>query len=83
MLEIKCKNCGKQLVSHPMRIQTCGCPNNTSIRGTSISGNNLSLVEIIPTHNKSVTSNVLSNDDLQYQEQRRKRKIRRIDFEER
>jgi hypothetical protein len=40
-------------------------------------------VEIIPTHNKSVTSNVLSNDDLQYQEQRRKRKIRRIDFEER
>lgn len=83
MLEIRCKNCGKELVSHPTQMRTCGCPNFTSIRGTNISGNNLKLVEIIQTHNKSVTSNVLSNEDLQYQEQRRKRKIRRIDFEER
>ena len=84
MLEIRCKNCGMVLVSHPTRIKTCSCPNATSIRGTNISGNNLNLVEIIPpTHNRSVTSNVLSNEDLQYQEQRRKRKIRHIDFEER
>ena len=83
MLEIRCKNCGKQLVSHPSRIQTCGCPNLTSIRGTNISGNNLSLVEIVQIPKQSATSDVLSNDDLQYQEQRRKRKIRRIDFEER
>ena len=83
MLEIRCKNCGMVLVSHPTRIKTCSCPNATSIRGTNISGNNLNLVEIIPPTHKSATSNVLSNDDLQYQEQRRKRKIRRIDFEER
>ena len=83
MLEIRCKNCGMVLVSHPTRIKTCSCPNSTSIRGTNISGNNLNLVEIIPPTHKSVTSNVLSNEDLQYQEQRRKRKIRRIDFEER
>ena len=83
MLEIRCKSCGKELISHPTRLKTCGCPNNTSIRGTNISGNNLSLVEIVQTPRQSATSNVLSNEDLQYQEQRRKRKIRRIDFEER
>jgi len=83
MLEIRCKNCGMVLVSHPTRIKTCSCPNATSIRGTNISGHNLNLVEIIPPTHKSATSNVLSYDDLQYQEQRRKRKIRHIDFEER
>ncbi len=83
MLVIKCKSCGRELQSHPSRMRSCGCPNLTSIRGTNISGNNLSLVEIVKGIKKSKESNVLSDQDLQYQEQRKQRKIRKLDFEER
>ncbi len=83
MLVIRCKNCGKELESHPTRMRSCGCPNLTSIRGTNISGNNLSLVEIVKAAKKNKVTNLLSDQDLQYQEQRKQRKIRRIDFEER
>lgn len=80
MLEIRCKNCGKELVSHPTQLRSCGCPNLTSIRGTNISGNNLQLVEIL-RRDVDTSNNVLSDQDLQYQEERKKRKIRKLDFE--
>ena len=82
MLEIRCKSCGKELVSHPTQLKSCGCPNLTSIRGTNISGNNLDQIEIL-RDGKEPRNNVLSNEDLQYQEQRKKRKIRKLEFEER
>ena len=43
---------------------------------------NLDLVEIVNTSYKKEDKNVLSNEDLKYQESRRTRKVRRIDFEE-
>ena len=82
MLVIRCKNCGKQLESHPTKVKSCQCENITSIHGTSISGKNLSLVEIIqsPKHKEQP---VLSKQDMEFQEQRKKRKVRKLDFEER
>ena len=56
--------------------------NYTSIRGTNITGKDLSLVEIISGHSKKKSS-LFSNDELAYPEARRKRKVRKIDFEER
>ena len=83
MLTIRCKSCGKELVSHPTKLKSCGCPNLTSIRGTNISGNNLQLVEIVEGAKVNKTNNVLTPEDLRYQEQRKQRKVRRIEFEER
>ena len=80
MLVIRCKSCGKQLQAHPSQMRSCQCPNLTSIRGTNISGNNLDQIEIL-RDGKEPRNNVLSNEDLQYQEQRKKRKIRKLDFE--
>ena len=82
MLVIRCKNCGKQLESHPTKMKSCQCENFTSILGTNISGNSLSLVEIIQTPSNKKQS-LLSKQDMEFQEQRKKRKIRRLDFEER
>ena len=82
MLVIKCKNCDKILQEHPTKMRCCQCENLTSIHGTSISAKNLSLVEIIqnPLERKLPT---LSKKDLEFQEQRKQRKIRKLDFEER
>ena len=82
MLVIRCKNCGKQLESHPSKTKSCQCENFTSILGTNISGKNLSLVEII-SNPKEKKQPLLSKQDMEFQESRRQRKVKRLDFEER
>ena len=82
MLLIRCKNCNKQLESHPTKTRSCQCENLTSIRGISISAKNLSLVEIIQNP-KEIHQPLLSKKDLEFQEQRKQRKVRRLEFEER
>ena len=82
MLLIRCKNCNKQLESHPTKTRSCQCENLTSIRGTSISAKNLSLVEIIQNY-QEIQQPILSKKDLEFQEQRKQRKVRRLEFEER
>ena len=82
MLVIRCKNCGKVLEEHPSQLKCCQCPNLTSIRGGNISGMDLTLVEIISgTKIKRQDQSTLTKQDLEYQEQRRQRKIRKLDFE--
>ena len=44
---------------------------------------NLDLVEIVNTSYKKDTNTILSNEDLQYQESRRTRRVRKMNFEER
>ena len=83
MLVIRCKNCNKQLESHPTKTRSCRCENFTSIRGTNISGNNLSLVEIIVNTTQNPQNSSLSKKDLEFQEKRKQRKVRKLDFEER
>ena len=80
MLVIRCKNCGKNLEEHPTKTRCCQCPNLTSIRGTNITANDLSLVEIVSGFSKQKKS-TLSREDVAWQEARQKRKVKRLDFE--
>ena len=52
----------------------------TTIRGDKISAVDLSQVVMLNSYT-SKKENVLSSEDVQWQEQRRKRKIRKLDFE--
>jgi len=82
MLKIRCKNCNKELLSHPSQTKCCGCDNVTSVCGEKITANDLSLVEIVTnTNNNQVKKSLFSREELEYQESRRNRKIRRLDFE--
>ena len=80
MLVIRCKNCGKNLEEHPTKTRCCQCPNLTSIRGGNITANDLSLVEIVTGYAKQKSSS-LSREDIAWQESRKQRKIKRLDFE--
>lgn len=82
MLKIRCKNCNTELESHSAKTKCCGCDNLTSIKGENITALDLSLVEIVsPRYNRKSTNNVLSNEDLAYQEARKNRKVRKLEFE--
>jgi len=55
----------------------------TTLTGDKISALDLSEVVLLNTEKNIKKQPLLSNADLKYQEERRKRKVRRITFEER
>ena len=80
MITVRCKECRKELCSNN-KTQVCGCPNMMSVRGDKVSAQDLGKVVMINSDKKKLSDKVLSNQDLAYQEQRRKRKVRKLDFD--
>jgi len=82
MLSARCKMCNKELTS-TSKVQFCGCPNQMKVVDDTIGANDLSQV-VLTKHEKIIKYHgILTNDDLKYQEERRKRKVRKLEFEER
>jgi len=81
MIRIKCKICNKELESHPTQSRCCGCSNMTQIIGDKITAVDLSKTMIVKMYVDDKEKDELTSQDLQWQEQRRKRKVRRLDFE--
>ncbi len=75
---VRCKDCNTELASSN-KTQVCGCPNMMTITGENVSAVNLKRV-VITRQDKKETEG-LTSQDLEWQEQRRKRKVRKLDFE--
>jgi hypothetical protein len=82
MITIRCKQCNRELVNSS-KFQCCGCSNLSSIHNGNITAVDLSKVVLTNTENSVNNHRALTNQDLEYQENRRKRKVRKLDFEER
>jgi hypothetical protein len=80
-LMIRCKSCNKELESHSAKSKSCGCPNMTTIRDNNITAIDLSRVIILNNIKKNEKTNALTSEDIAWQESRRKRKIKKLDFE--
>ena len=80
-VKVRCRSCGKELIGHQSKTVCCGCPNMTTIRGDKISAVDLSLVMMLNSKQPKNKKNVLSQEDILWQEQRRQRKVRKLDFE--
>ena len=80
-LKVRCRSCQKELIGQPGKVVTCGCANRTVIRGDVISAVDLSKVVLLTNPTKDKKNSLFTSDDLRYQESRRKRKVRKLDFE--
>jgi hypothetical protein len=80
-LKIRCRSCNRELEGHPTKTVSCGCTNMATIRGDRISAVDLSKVVMLNSIHTKSKSNVLSNEDIAWQEERRQRKVKRLDFE--
>ena len=78
MLTVRCKECGTELVSSN-KTQVCGCPNMMTLTGDAVSAVDLKKVVITRLDKKETEG--LTSHDLEWQEKRRKRKVRKLDFE--
>ena len=81
MLTIRCKNCNTELISHPTQTKCCKCSNMTTIKDDKISALDLSKVLIVESNNENKKTNLFSIEDLAWQESRKNRKIRKLEFE--
>jgi hypothetical protein len=80
-IKIRCRSCGKELEGVSGKTVSCGCSNMATIRNGVISALDLEQVVMINSPQTKQKNNVLSNADIMWQEERRQRKVRRLDFE--
>ena len=79
MIIVRCKECGTELKGDS-QTKTCGCPNMLTVTGDTFSARNLTSIVIVKSNQKKDQQG-LTTQDLEWQEQRRKRKVRKLDFE--
>ena len=80
-IRVRCKNCNRELEGHTTKTVTCGCPNMTTIRGEKVSGLDLSKVVMLNSYKEERKKNFLTQEDIAWQQARRDRKVRKLDFE--
>ena len=81
MLVVRCKDCHKEITSHSTRSQSCGCPNMMTVKDDSVSALDLGRVVMVSSDVNKKQQSLFSPQELQFQEERRKRKVRKLDFE--
>ena len=80
MITVRCKECGTELVSST-KIQVCGCPNQMSVVDNKVAANDLDKVVMVSNNIENKMDSHFSRSELLYQEERRRRKVKRLDFE--
>ena len=76
MIKVRCRDCNKEVTEG----KSCGCPNMVTVKGDTLTAVDLTRTIMVSSNNDNTESG-LTSQDLQWQEQRRKRKVRKLDFE--
>ena len=83
MIRVRCTSCGKELQGQSSRIISCGCSNMTSIHDDVVSAKDMGQVILLQHDKKIKKSSLFTPQELEYQEARRRRGVRKLRFEER
>ena len=81
MLRVRCKVCNTELESHPTQVVCCGCDNMTLVKGDTITAVDLNQVVMLNLLKENKKDSLFSPSELAFQESRRARKVRKLDFE--
>jgi len=80
MITVRCRDCNREVSSVSTQSRSCGCPNMVTVKGDTVTAVDLNRT-IMVSSNYDDKKTGLTSQDLQWQEQRRKRKVRKLDFE--
>ena len=78
MIVVRCRDCNTEVVDG----KSCGCPNMVTVKGDVVSAVDLTRT-IVVRSNQEQQKTALTSQDLAYQEKRRQRKVRKLNFETR
>ncbi len=79
-IRVRCRSCGKEVESRSGKTISCGCSNMVTISGDVISAVDIAKVVMLNSK-KSKKNSLFSREEMEWQEDRRRRKVRRLDFE--
>ena len=79
MIVVRCKQCGTEVKSNSQS-KSCGCPNMLTVTEDTFTAVDLTSIVVVRS-NQEKEKDGLTSQDLAWQEQRRKRKVRKLDFE--
>ena len=79
-IRVRCRSCGREVESLNGKTISCGCSNMVTISGDVISAVDMAKVVMLNSK-KSKKNSLFSREEMEWQEDRRRRKIRRLDFE--
>ena len=79
-MKVQCLVCNT-IITSTGKPQCCGCSNQMVVDDTSFTAKSLANVKCLNTNVREAGH--LTEDQLEWQQQRRKRKIRKLTFEER
>ena len=79
-IRVRCRSCGKEVESLSGKTVTCGCSNMVTISGDVISAVDMAKVVMLNTSSQKEKTG-LTTEQLAWQESRRNRKVRKLDFE--
>jgi len=80
MITVRCKECKTELTSSS-KLQFCGCPNQMSLLENKVGAKDFDKVVMITNDVERKIDSHFSKEELLYQEERRRRKVRRLNFE--
>ena len=80
-IKVRCRSCGKEVEGAAGRAVSCGCPNRVTIVGDVVSAVDMDKVVMLNSYGLNKEKEGLTDQDLLWQEQRRRRKVKRLDFE--
>lgn len=73
--------CNVEVQGHSVKSKSCGCPNMATVQGDKITAIDLSQVIIVDGIPQKQSTSFFSNEDIAWQEARKKRKVKKLDFE--
>ena len=79
-IRVRCRSCGKEVEAQSGKTATCGCPNMVTVSGDVISATDMSNVIMLSPRREERESH-FSRQDIEWQEARRHRKVRKLNFE--
>ena len=80
MITVRCKECKTELTSSS-KLQFCGCPNQMTLIDNKVGAKDLDKVVMVTNNVERKINSHFSREELLYQEERRRRKVKRLDFE--
>tara|TARA_Y200000002_G_scaffold280723_1_gene234822 strand:+ start:411 stop:647 length:237 start_codon:yes stop_codon:yes gene_type:complete len=78
MIKIRCLDCNREVTEG----RSCGCPNMVIVKGDTVTAVDLTRTIMVSSSNNN-TKEGFTSEDLKWQEKRRQRKVRKLNFETR
>jgi hypothetical protein len=81
-IKIRCKICNNEIEGHPSKTVICGCSNIATIKNNrTITAIDLASIIMLNTIKNKNKDSLFSMEDIAWQEARRQRKVKKLNFE--